>query len=138
MASQDFKFIESLLDEYSRYPKYLKRRREELQYPVKPDNLKVGNNPNFNTEAPQESFVIKLSQDERLNQLEKQYEVMTEVLEGLASDEYQIIELYYLKKPRTLTWEGIANKVHCSRRRCFDVRNKVITEIGQRLGLMDY
>ena len=138
MATPEFKYVESLLKEYVNYPKHINKRREELRFPVKQKDENLGGgSSSFNKTAPQEVFVIKLDQDKRLTRLEEQYLIITDVLDCLPKDEFKIIELYYLKTPRTLTWDGVAQQANCSRRRCFDVRNKVVVEIGKRLGLID-
>ncbi|WP_018659894.1 DUF722 domain-containing protein [Allofustis seminis] len=128
------RFIEQLLKDYPLLDTEIKKRRAELLYPTKKEDENIGGGRSNLPNNPIEKIVLTLDQDMRLNALERQRKIIENVLSKLSAVEYQVIEARYFKKFGD-SWEKISMATNYSRRNCFYVRDKVLKEIAEKLGL---
>lgn len=128
------RFIEQLLRDYPELEAEIKKRRAELVYPERKQDENIGGGRSNLPSNPVERVILTLDQDARLNALEKQRRIIESVLSTLSPVEYQIIEARYFKSTPP-TWEYIAINTNYSRSNCFKVRDRVIKEIAEKLGL---
>ena len=83
---------------------------------------------------PTERIVTKLAANKRLNQLEEIVGAIERVYEQLPDDYKRLIELKYWTKPQLLTWDGIADKLHISKRQAMRWRDEIVYSIAKVLG----
>ncbi|AFC32155.1 Gp53 protein [Paenibacillus mucilaginosus 3016] len=52
----------------------------------------------------------------------------------LPADKQELIKLRYWTRPQLLTWEGIAQKLYCTKRTAYRWRDEIVEDIANRLG----
>lgn len=124
--------IESELFSYENTKKEIERLRNDIIH-ASP----VTDNPEARSNAvgdPTGRVATLLLTHRRLEQLEKIVEAIERVYRALPRDKQRLIELKYWTSPQTLTWEGIAQKVHISRRQALRWRDGILYAIAEQLG----
>lgn len=135
MNNGTFKFIEQTLIDFNDMDDHIKKRIESLKYPVVHTDENIGGGRSNLTTDPTERLAITLADDlmlSNLRNIKKAVEVVLDDLEPRARD---VIELYYMEKPRLLTWSGVAMETNYSSSQCRRIRNLVFKEIAKKLGL---
>ena len=89
------------------------------------------------TSAPTESKALKLITNKRLGQLEKTMKAFESVLTRLHEEKFRLVVLKYWTKPQTLTDEGIALELHCSRATFYNWRDGILLALAKELGMVD-
>lgn len=135
MNNGTFKFIEQILIDFNDIDDHIAKRVEALKYPVVHSDNNVGGGKSNLVSSPTERLAITLADDLMLSNLRDTKRVVEEVLNELEPKSRKVIELYYIDKPRTLTWAGVALAVSYTERHCRRIRNKVFEEIAKRLGV---
>ena len=64
-----------------------------------------------------------------LNSIYDKQTSMRTLLSCLTSEEYRIIELRYIKHTR---WNGLPQKMHCSRSTCFRIHDNAIKKLAEQ------
>jgi RinA family phage transcriptional activator len=67
--------------------------------------------------------------------MEEMVAVIDSVVNRLPMDKQKVIQLRYWKRPQLLTWEGIAQEAHISRRQAFNIRDEIIWAMANMLGM---
>lgn len=135
MNNGTFKFIEQTLIDFNEIDDYVENRIEELKYPVVHTDENIGGGKSNIMTKPTERLAITLADDLMLSNLRNTKQVVESVLDELEPKPRQVIELYYIDKPRTLTWAGVALETNFTERHCRRIRNGVFKEIAKRLGM---
>lgn len=119
-------------------------REIQIMYPFSPDvdeNIGGGRAKNKKDDS-QERMALRLASDNELNKLHKREDAVCKVLYQCATNKeprrlddttYMIIDEMYLKERRELTIDGIANKVHTSRRNVFNRRDAFVNAVKKEL-----
>lgn len=128
-------YIEKQLEDYPKMDEYIQNRKLELKYPSIPKDDNIDAPKGTGVSNPIERMIVTIDSDKRLKQLENTKKAIESTLNKLDASSYSLVELKYWKKPQTLTWLGIAEKVGYSRRQCFNVRDSIIQSIAKELGL---
>lgn len=128
-------YIEKQLEDYPKMNKYIQDRKLELKYPSIPDDENTDAPRGTGVSNPTEKMIVTIDSDKRLKQLEDTKKAIESTLKQLDNSAYSLVELKYWKKPQTLTWLGIAEKVGYSRRQCFRVRDEILKAIALELGM---
>ena len=136
MANATFKYIEQMLYDYPDYEREIKLRREELMYPRRELDENIGGSSSHDDTGFPERYVISLERDKRLRALEEQQLVIKNCLFELRIDEQRVIKKRYFDRPQTLTWDGVALESGYSKMQCLRIREKLVNNIGNKLGIM--
>lgn len=133
-----------VIRKYPLMDKLIHDREIEIMYPFNPDvdeNIGGGRAENKKDES-QERMALKLASDKYLNKLHRQENAVCKVLHQCATNQeprrlddttYMIIDELYLKERREYTIDGIADKVHVSRRNVFYRRDAFVKAVKDEL-----
>lgn len=135
MNKGTFAFIEQTLKDFNAMDKHIDGRIKELKYPVVHTDENIGGGRSNLMSSPTERLAITLADDLMLSNLRNIKRVVASVLDELEPSARKVIELYYIEKPRKLTWDGVAEKTKYSKRQCYNIRDLVFDEIAKELGL---
>lgn len=130
-----FKHIEAELYGYPDTKREIHRRREEIMNTTDQDeNTGQGKNSYRTPGRPTERIATRLTMDKRLRNLEEIVGAIDRVHNRSSNDYQKLIELKYWSRRKALTWEGIADKLHVSRRQAMRWRDEIIHTIAEVLG----
>lgn len=135
MNNGTFKFIEQTLIDFNDIDDHIKKRIKALKYPVIHTDENIGGGRSNLTSNPTERMAITLADDLMLSNLRNIKEVVEVVLDELEPRARDVIELYYMEKPRVFTWSGVAMETSYSPSQCRRIRNLAFEEIAKKLGL---
>lgn len=77
---------------------------------------------------------ITLASNARLERMERIVESIDSVFYRLQPEKKQLVQMMYWDRPKLLTWEGIALKLHVTKRTAGRWRKEIIHAIGDRGG----
>lgn len=129
-----FKHIEAELYHYHDTLREIEKLRKELIFANADPDENIGGTRGNLPGKPTERIVTKLAANKRLNQLEEIVGAIERVYERLPDDYKRLIELKYWTKPQLLTWDGIADKLHISKRQAMRWRDEIVYSIAKVLG----
>jgi RinA family phage transcriptional activator len=129
-----FKHIEAELYAYHDTLKEIQQLREHIMFCKDEYDENVGGGRSNIPSSPTERIATRLTTHKRLKQLEEITNAIQKVYTGLPEDYQKLIRLKYWTKPQTLTWEGIADKLHIGRRTAFRMRDEIVETIAEVLG----
>ena len=135
IETNTFRYVEGILHSYERYPRLISNRKEEIMHPYRETDSNIGGGSSGLISNETERMATKLVTDKRLMELERQFQAVNAALNRANEATRRIVELYYIKKPRLVTWEGVAQKVGYSSRQCRRIRDNFIGELAEELGL---
>ena len=87
-------------------------------------------NPTYNK-------AVQLMTNKRIRRMEDTCRAISNVLDGLQSEKYRLVELKYWTKPQILTDEGIARELSCDRRTLYRWVDGIILALAKEMGLVD-
>jgi len=129
-----FKHIEAELYHYHDTLREIEKLRKELIFANTGPDENVGGSSGNLPGNPTERIGTKLATHKRLNQLEEIVSAIERVYERLPDDYKRLVELKYWTKPQLLTWDGIADKLHISKRQAMRWRDEIVSAIAEALG----
>jgi RinA family phage transcriptional activator len=129
-----FKHIESELYSYHDTLKEINNLRKDIMFCNENDDENIGGGRNNLPSSPTERIATRLATHKRLIQLEEVTNAIYKVYTGLPEDYQKLVKLKYWTRPQTLTWEGIAEGLHVSRRQAFNWRDEIVYAVGEVLG----
>jgi RinA family phage transcriptional activator len=129
-----FKHIESELYSYHDTLKEINNLRKDIMFCNENDDENIGGGRNNLPSSPTERIATRLATHKRLIQLEEVINSIYKVYTGLPEDYQKLVKLKYWTRPQTLTWEGIAEGLHVSRRQAFNWRDEIVYAVGEVLG----
>lgn len=128
-----FKHVESELFAYHDTRKEIIRLRNEIMY-TRPPNENVGGGRSNIPGDPTGRLATRLATNKQLTHLEETVEAIESVYNRLPEEKKRLVNLYYWARPQLLSWEGIAQKLHVSRKTAFNWRDEVVYAISDQLG----
>lgn len=128
-----FKHVESELFAYHDTRKGVIRLRNEIMYGHEA-NENVGGGRSSLPGDPTGRVATRLASHKQLQHLEVTIEAIESVYNRLPEEKKRLINLYYWTRPQILSWEGIAQKLHISRKTAFNWRDEIIWAITEQLG----
>jgi RinA family phage transcriptional activator len=128
-----FKHIESELFAYHDTRKEIIKLKNEIIYASAPPNNTGGGRSNTPSD-PTERTVAAILTDRRIQHLQSVVDAIEGVYERLPRDKKNLIHLYYWAKPKMLTWDGIADKLHVSGRQAQRWRDEIVQAISEKIG----
>jgi RinA family phage transcriptional activator len=88
-------------------------------------------------DGPTESKALRAITNARLGQLERTMKAFEMVIPNLPEEKFRLMQLRYWTIPQCLTDEGIAQKLHISRKTYYRYVDGILTAIAKELGLVD-
>lgn len=134
LRTATFKHIESELYNYQETIKEIQKLRNDIMFATGSDDENVGGGRSSEPGRPTERIATKLTSHKTLIQLEEIVSAIQKVYVALTKDHQTLIEMRYWTKPQTLTWDGLAEKLHVSKRQALRWRDKIVEEIAKNLG----
>ena len=134
MKKGTFKMLESLIEDYPTMGRYIKRVELEIEYPWQESDDNIGGSRSTSATSVTERTGLKLATDKHLRLLRERKKALDKVISEAKPETIEIIRLWYWTRPRTKTWDGIAEEVHYSKRMCHLLRNEFIDELAKELG----
>ncbi|WP_334352197.1 transcriptional regulator [Companilactobacillus sp. HBUAS56257] len=133
------KRVEEILRDYPKMDKYINDRRQELMYPIKPDDENVGGGKSSKVSRPQEQMIITIDEDKELKALEREKKAVEASLLDSDTDTNIIArELYFKEHPKYQMDGLIEDKlIYCRRTQAFQKKSKLIRRIAKEMGLYD-
>lgn len=135
MRKGTYSFIEQTLLDYNEIDKHIKKRVEEITYPVSVPDDNIGGSSAGNISNPTERLAVTIMDDMLISNLNNTKNVVDEVLDTLEPKARQVIQLYYIESPRKYTWSGIAALTNFSEKQCRNIRTIVFEKIAMKLGM---
>lgn len=129
-----FKHIEAELYDYHETLREIEKLRKEIIFGNTGPDENVGGSRGNLPGNPTERIGTKLATHKRLNQLEEIVSTIERIYKQLPDDHKRLVELKYWTKPQLLTWDGIADKLHISKRQAMRWRDEIISAIAEALG----
>ncbi|MEG0123168.1 hypothetical protein [Enterococcus sp.] len=134
MKKGTFKMLEGLIEDYPTMDRYIKRVELEIEYPWQESDDNVGGSRSTSATSTTERAGLKLATDKHLRLLRERKKALDKIVQSAKPETIKIIRLWYWTKPRTKTWDGIAEDVGYSKRMCHLLRNEFIECLGKELG----
>lgn len=129
-----FKHIESELYNYHETLKEIQFLRNNIIFTKENDDENVGGGRSSFPSSPTEMIGTRLAIHKQLNNLEEIVTAIDRVYTMLPETHRQLVQLKYWTRPQQLTWDGIAQKLHISRRQAFNWRDEIVNVVGQVIG----
>lgn len=127
-----YRHTEDIIRSFHKYPRWIKELEEKLLYPHKEIDANQGTGGNLPS-SPTENTAMSLISDNKLQQMKREYEQLLEMLAKTDDKTKRIIELWYIERPQTKTWDGISLEVGLTKRQCFRLRDAFIKELAEKL-----
>ncbi|MBC1501800.1 hypothetical protein HB943_14455 [Listeria weihenstephanensis] len=121
MPKEIYHYIEH---EIMNYPRMLERINELTQYLTRENNPKT---------APCDTLHLDI-RIERLTTVVKCIESVIQTLNSLGDPYQEFIKLRYWYTNSNSTMEGIAQKIHVSRRTAYNMQNRIVHMVASELG----
>lgn len=137
MRRSTFNYIKEILKDYPDIEKHIQRRKEELRYPYRQNDLNADIKGKGNTFNAMDNLMITIDQDRRLAALERNRNIIDDNLQRCDRDTNLIIQELYIKRYPTYTMKGLIdnNLIFCSLRKAYDLRNEFFNNVADDLGL---
>ena len=127
-------YVESELRDYHQIKQDLRVLREDIlnESPTPPDGMPRS------TEISDPTYrkTQKLLTSRQIKYLANLFACVTEVLNELPPEKYELVKVTYWTKPQTLTPVGIALKLNCGRNTYYRWRDEICEEIARKLGIL--
>lgn len=83
---------------------------------------------------PTARIAIELVTDRRLERMSRIADAIGTVIDRLQPEKRQLLQIVYWDRPRILTWQGAALKLHITKRTAYRWRREIIHAIAERGG----
>lgn len=134
MKKRTFRFLEELIEDYYQMDEYISNVEEELRYPWKESDDNIGGGRGSMTSDPTAKKALTVAEDKQLRLLKERKKALDNVINRARPETLEVISLWYWRKPRTLTWDGIAERTNYSRRTCMLLREQFVDDLAKELG----
>jgi RinA family phage transcriptional activator len=129
-----FKHIESELYSYKDTLREIENLRKDIIFTKENDDENIGGGRSSLPSSPTEQIGTRLATHKRLNQLEQISNAIENVYTGLPEDYRKLVQMKYFTKPQKYTWDGLADKLHVSKRQAMRWRDEIIHTVAEVLG----
>jgi RinA family phage transcriptional activator len=134
LKKETFKHIEAELYGYFDTLEEIKRLRADIILGRRDNDENVGGGRGNLPGRPTERAGTILMTNKKLEHLEAIAGAIKKVYDESPDEYKKLIKLKYWSKPQTLTWDGIAEKLHVNRSTALRWRDNIVYSIAERLG----
>lgn len=128
-----FRHIEQELYSYHETKKEIIRLQNNLIY-ASPDPDRTGGGRSNLPGDPTARIATMLASNKLIENLQTIVRAVEAVYEQLPDEKKMLIRLYYWARPKMLTWDGIADRLHVSVKQAQRWRDSIIFDIAERVG----
>lgn len=128
-----FLYIEDELCHYHETIKEIERLKDDIIFGGSSDENSGGGKGSQPSDVTGKK-AIALVTNAKLSRLEQITESIESVFQRLQPEKQQLIRLAYWTRPKLLTWEGVALKLHITKRTAGRWRKEIIYAIAERGG----
>jgi RinA family phage transcriptional activator len=129
-----FKHIEAELYYYHDTLKEIERLRKDIMFCKENADENTGGGRGNLPSRPTERIGTILLTHKKLQQLETVTNAIQLVYDRVSDEYKRLIQLKYWTKPQRYTWDGIAEKLHISKRQAMRWRDEIVYTIAEVLG----
>ncbi|MDO5650079.1 MAG: transcriptional regulator [Gallicola sp.] len=136
IKTSTFNYIKEILNDYPKIEEYIKKRKEELKHPYRPDDVNADIKADY-SKASMDNYLITLEQDRRLNCLERNRRIIKKLLDESDHDTRTIINELYTKRFPSYTIPGVVNNnlIKCGKSSAYKLRDNFFREVAKELDL---
>ncbi|UQS85850.1 hypothetical protein MOO46_07875 (plasmid) [Apilactobacillus apisilvae] len=129
-------FVEGLLRDYPRIPRYIHRKEQEIKYPFRAyrDDNVGGGQGHSNNDSPTERIVFNIAGCDVIEGFKKQRNAISKALKKSDPVFVKVVERYYFDEYNTLSISAIGVEYGYSSRTLYNERNKLFENILIHLG----
>lgn len=127
-----FLYLEDSLFHYFEMLNEIKRIRTDIIFGSKSKEYSMGRS-SFPADFTA-TRAIELVSNARLERLQRLTETIQSVIDRLQPEKKELVKLIYWDRPRLLTWEGAAQRLHITKRTAYRWRREIISAIADRGG----
>lgn len=132
-------YLEVILVDYPDLDKHITDREQEILHP---DNVyadeNIGGGRGSRISNPTAKKAVTIADDKNIQSFKRYRDAIEKVINQSDEITNQIIKEYYFTKPRTKTWEGVAQTVNYSKRHCLTLRDIFFEKLAEELRLVDF
>lgn len=129
-----FKKAEAEWYNYHNTLKEIAKLRQEIMNPVQESDENIGGGKSNIPGKPTERIATRLATHKQLRYLEEVVEAIEKVYNALPDNYKKLVRYRYWSKEKNLTWDGIALKLHVSKRQAMRWRDDIIHATMEVLG----
>lgn len=137
MRRSTMKYLEDELFSYPGMDKHIRSIREEIINPWKEQDTNIGGGRANNNVSTVEVKATRLVNDKRLKRMQEVKQAIETIYVEADHNQRKMLDVYYFTRPRTLTIDGVAQKMNVSRRTVFNIRKKLLKQLADELGIMN-
>ncbi|WP_353891479.1 transcriptional regulator [Latilactobacillus sakei] len=137
MRRSAFNYIEDILRDYPHYEAYIRECEQEIRYPHTESDENIGGGSSAMQQEHATATLIRIEDDRRIKMMRRQQEVIRDCLDFPPSSDVvkEMCDELYFKPNRTLTLEGVAQKLNISVSTLKRVRLSFFRNICKNLGI---
>ena len=135
MRHSTMKYIEDELKGYVELKKHIAEVRLEVEHPWNETDTNIGGGQGNLPSSPTEIKATRLVNDKRLKHLTEVEKAIEDMYTELDDRGKEFVNLMYFKKPRQYTIEGVAQRIHVSKRTAYNIRKEIIKRVAENLGM---
>ena len=111
----------------------MRKRKNQIMHASPEPDLYGGGRSNLPTDPTGRTATLMVTH-RRIEQLERIVDAIDSVYNRLPEEKQKLVKLRYWSKPQKLTWDGIAGRLHISKRQAFRWRDEIVYAIASKLG----
>lgn len=130
--------LEELLRDYPKLPQYIKKREEEIEHPVMDDDENVGGGRAENKpKDPVGNTVITMTDDRSLQQLKREYRIISKCLDESGTITVRLIQELYFDNYAKRTVPELCDQhiVPVGTTRAYELRNEFLNKLARKLNV---
>lgn len=130
--------LEELLRDYPKLPQYIKEREEEIEHPVIDNDENVGGGRAENKpKDPVGNTVITMTDDRSLQQLKREYRIISKCLDESGTITVRLIQELYFDNYAKRTVPELCDQhiVPVGTTRAYELRNEFLNKLARKLNV---
>lgn len=129
-----FKHVESELYCYHDTLREIEQLTKDIMFTKPNDDENIGGGKSSLTSQPTERIATQLATHKLLTRMQEITHKIEKVYTSLPEDYQKLIRIRYWTRPQTLTWDGIAGRLHVNRATAIRWRDNIVLLIADELG----
>lgn len=127
-----FSYLEDELMHYHDTIHEIERLRNDILYQGSSGESNGGRGSSISD--PTARIALELTTNLKLERMVRITTVIESVVNRIQPEKRQLVQIMYWEKPRQLTWQGVAIRLHITTRTAFRWRKEILRAIAERGG----